>query len=62
MDTRAVNTWQQRMQNSQNLHVTHNRLGLLSKAFHSLFGPGGISLIAPHLLHLNALHFFSGTV
>lgn len=57
MDARAVNTWQQRMQNSQNLHVTHNRLGLLSKAFHSLFGPGGISL-----LNLNALHFFSGTV
>lgn len=58
MDARAVNTWQQRMQNSQNLHVTHNRLGLPLKGFHSLFGPGGISLIAPYLLNLNALHFF----
>lgn len=57
MDARAVNTWQKRMQNSQNLHVANNRRGLPSKGFHSLFCPGGISLIAPCLLHLNALHF-----
>lgn len=32
------------------------------KGFHSLFGPGGISLLAPYLLHLNALHFSPGTI
>lgn len=62
MDARTVNTGKQRMQNSQNLHITHNRLGLPSEGFHSLFGSGGISLIAPYLLNLNAFHFFLGTV
>lgn len=65
MDARSINTWQQRTENAQNpiqlpTNISLMCSGLLFKGFHIEFGPGGISLIAPYIENINALHYVLG--